>query len=195
MPRPLSSGKHPYKPLSPQRIEQILSNPSTPLPFSDESYDELDDEAEGATTTLLFDTQNQTLYRLFEYDSLMPEQHLKEFVAFLKSVQARYDENFRIVGECDLKGQDLLHKIELGDDMDVLHGYRIHKTIRNVRRQRRICKNENDLLRPLYSYLEKHDDLIPQLERLQGEIGLLKSAIDDRKYAVRTQVLKEEPNG
>lgn len=191
MPRPLANGKHPYKPLSPQRIEQILSDPSKPLPFMDEP-----DMAEEETpTALLFDTQNQTLYRLFEYDSLQPAQQLKAFIAFLKSVQARYDENFRLVGECDLKGQDLLHKIELGDDMDVLNGYRIHKTIRNVRRQRRICKNENDLLRPLYAYLEKHDDLIPQLERLQGEIGLLKSAIDDRKYAVRTHVLKEEPNG
>lgn len=188
MPRPLSSGKHPYKPLSPQRIEQILSNPSKPLPFSDEP------NLEEVTPALLFETKPQTLYRLFEYDSLQPEQNLKAFIAFLKSVQARYNDNFRIVGECDLEGQDLLHKIELGDDMDVLHGYRIHKAIRNVRRQRRVCKNENDLLRPLYAYLEKHDDLIPQLERLQGEIGLLKSAIDDRKYAVRTHVLKEEPN-
>ena len=132
------------------------------------------------------------LSRKVDYDSLHPVDQIRTFVAFLKAAQSRYDDNFRIVGECDLQGQDVLHKIEMGDDLDVKRGFGMYKAIRSMRRKRRVCKNENDLLRPICAYLEKHSDLISQLERLQGDIAQMQSAIDGRKYTMRTQLFEQE---
>lgn len=150
------------------------------------------EEQQQQTPTRIFPPDSASLCRRIEYDSLHPIDQLRSFVSFLRAVQSRFDDNFRIVGECDLQGQDILHKAEMGDDLDVKRGFKLYKTIREVRRKRRACKNENDLLRPICAYLEKHPDLISQLERLQGEVAQFQSAIDNRRYTMRTDIFEQE---
>lgn len=192
MPRPLSQGKKPYKPLSPQRIERILSDPSKPLPFSDAQTA----DADSLSDVSIFPPENRILHREWEYDSLNPEEALKSFLSFLRSVQSRFNSNYEVVGKCDLALQDILHKMEMGDNMDVQHGYQIYKLARDVRRERRTCKNENDLLSPICDFLASYPDFITSLERLQGEVSSMKRAIDNRRYTMRTDIFEqEESNG
>ena len=188
MPRPLAQGKKPYKPLSPQRIERILSDPSKPLPFSD-----VQPAAETALPDVsIFPPENRILHREWEYDTLHPEETLKQFLSFLRSVRPRFNANYEAAGACDLKMQDILHKIEMGDNMDAKHGYQVYKLARDIRRERRICKTENDLLRPICSFLDQYPDFISSLERLQGEVSYMKTNIDERTYTMRTDIFELE---
>lgn len=189
MSRPLAQGKKAYKPLSPQRIERILSDPSKPLPFTGDPAPE---QANNLPTVSVFPPQNRLLHREWEYDSLKPEEALKAFLSFLRSVQPRYNFNYETVGKCDLTMQDILHKIEMADNMDAKHGYQVYKMARDTRRERRVCKNENDLLRPICVFLEQHPDFITSLERLQGEVSCMKKNIDERTYTMRTDVFENE---
>lgn len=173
-------------------IERLLSVPA-PVPAAcTPKQPKEEQQQQPQPPTRIFPPDSVSLYRRIEYDSLNPVDHLRSFVSFLRAVQSRFDDNYRIVGECDLQGQDILHKAEMGDDLDVKRGFKLYKIIREVRRKRRACKNENDLLRPICAYLEKHPDLISQLERLQGEVAQSQSAIDNRRYTMRTDLFEQE---
>ena len=172
-------------------IERLLSAPASVTAACTPKQPK-EEQQQPQPPTRIFPPDSVSLYRRIEYDSLNPIDHLRSFVAFLRAVQSRYDDNYRIVGECDLQGQDILHKAEMGDDLDVKRGFKLYKIIREVRRKRRACKNENDLLRPICAYLEKHPDLISQLERLQGEVAQSQSAIDNRRYTMRTDIFEQE---
>lgn len=172
-------------------IERLLSAPASVTAACTPKQPK-EEQQQPQPPTRIFPPDSVSLYRRIEYDSLNPVDHLRSFVAFLRAVQSRYDDNYRIVGECDLQGQDILHKAEMGDDLDVKRGFKLYKIIREVRRKRRACKNENDLLRPICAYLEKHPDLISQLERLQGEVAQSQSAIDNRRYTMRTDLFEQE---
>lgn len=195
MSRPLYKGKAPYKPLSNKAINRILHDnnphayPSDDLPsviVSQAASDEKD-------AVFIFKNTEETekLYRHYEYDSLQPAESIKSFLGFLRNVKPRYDENFRLVGEADLKSQDLLHKIEMSEDMDGPHGYDMYKRVREIRRERRVCKNENELLRPIVNFLEHNPSVIDDLERLQGACQRLKETINDRHYTMRTDVFSD----
>lgn len=76
----------------------------------------------------------------------------------------------------------------MSDDMDGPRGYDMYKRVREIRRERRVCKNENELLRPVVNFLEQNPSIISDLERLQGSCQRLKETIDDRHYTMRTDV-------
>lgn len=195
MSRPLYKGKAPYKPLSNKAINRILHDNNPQYSFSDviPSVEPKQQASDQQDAVFIFKNPDEAekLYRHYEYDSLQPAEAIKSFLGFLRTVKPRYDENFRLVGEADLKSQDLLHKIEMSEDMDAPHGYDMYKRIREIRRERRVCKNENDLLRPIVNYLEQNPSVIGDLERLQGACQQLKETINGRRYTMRTDVFSD----
>lgn len=195
MSRPLYKGKAPYKPLSNKAIHRILHDNNPQYSFSDDlpSVEPKKQASDVQDAVFIFKNPDEPdkLYRHYEYDSLLPSEAIKSFLGFLRTVKPRYDENFRLVGEADLKSQDLLHKIEMSDDMDGPHGYDMYKRVREIRRERRVCKNENELLRPVINFLEQNPSIISDLERLQGACQRLKETINDRHYTMRTDVFSD----
>jgi len=131
------------------------------------------------------------LTREYDYDSMNPVEELKTFVAFSKAVVKRYEENLRLIDRYDEETQDILHKIELGNDMDCSNGYIMYRLLREVRRERRCAKSEVDLLKPVYEFLSSNKDLPDKLARLQGECRQMKDVISNRKYALRTDIVSE----
>lgn len=126
-----------------------------------------------------------------EYDSLHPEESVKAFLAFARSAKARYEENERLREECDAQTQDLLHFIEMSDNLNAANGYGAYKKLAEVRRTRRACKNENDLLKPFYDYYMAHRDMESQLARIQGGCRTTKEAIGNKRYGMRTNIMSE----
>lgn len=124
-------------------------------------------------------------------EDFLPEESLSDFVKFCNSVISRYEENERLESECDAQTQDILHKIELGDDLGVVDGYKIYKLLRNVRRKRRQCKNQNDYYRPTYEYCVANRQVFNQLSQVQGRTKTIKSGIQSRQYTTRTSILDE----
>lgn len=131
-----------------------------------------------------------TLYRHESYDTLDPEGNIKDFTSFIRSVITRYEENERLVIEYEKETQDILHYIELHADLNAQQGCVMYKKLREVRRKRRKCKNEMDLLNPVYQFFKtEHADLQQKLSAVQGKCRTLKSGIDTRQYTLRTGVM------
>lgn len=128
-----------------------------------------------------------TLKRQEEFDSMRPEENLKSFLAFARSVISRYEENQRLQTDLETETQDLLHLIELSPNMNACEYTKKCIQLRDVRRKRRACKNEIDLLKPLYEYLSDNT-LISQLSRIQGQCKTSKEVISQRQYTLRTDV-------
>lgn len=188
--RSLTIRKIPYRPLTPERIDQILKDgaktPTMPTQIP------MPDVKESAEQVRIFPDEPTSLQRAYVYDSLHPVECLKSFLTFLRSVQPRYNDNYALVGETDKALQDVMHKIEMADDMGSVEGYRLYRKTRELRRKRRIAKNENELLEPLKIFLEQNDSFIPALERMQGELAQSQERIDGKRYFPRTKVLEED---
>ena len=89
--------------------------------------------------------------------------------------------------------QDVLHYIELHANMNAADGNEMYKKLREIRRNRRQCKNEMDLLEPAYNFFKTQAaELATQLSVVQGKCKQLKAGIDGRQYTLRTGVIQQE---
>ena len=123
-----------------------------------------------------------------EYDTMHPEDIVKNYVNSVKLMLERYqyDKSQYILYE--QKMQDLLHYIEMTADKNANFGFKLYKQLAEIRRQRRIYKNEMDLLQPVYD--EYSDNAkFSMLTKLLGDCRFAKQSIDNRVYAVRTDTL------
>ena len=130
-----------------------------------------------------------TLKRSEEFDSLKPEDELKSFLSFARSVISRYEDNVKLQSDLEAETQDLLHYVELSKDMNACRGNDMYKKMREIRRKRRACKNEIDLLKPLYDYLSDKK-MINDLAQIQGKCRTAKEVISQRQYTLRTGVME-----
>ena len=125
-----------------------------------------------------------------EFDSLHPEENIKNFCAFIRQAIAKYESNKIRLSELENKIQDLLHFAEMAKPRDIQGGYKIYKEICEVRKERRACKNEIDLLAPVYE-LFHGTKLLDQLSNVQGSCKQIKKTISNKGYSVRTDALDE----
>ena len=150
--------------------------------------------AEGTGSKVVYQTADPTKTILIQrniedYDQTNALDTTCEFSQFLREVVSRYESNERIRVECDQKSSGLLHYIELHDDMNASDGYQAHKKMAEVRRERRVCKNENELLAPLYSYIQQNPKAINELTAVLGRCRAAKEAIDRQIYSARTDII------
>jgi hypothetical protein len=124
-----------------------------------------------------------------DYDSTKPEQTFREFVSDVKGMVARYADNKARIAEIEQELVDLEHYIEIADYQPVPAGYHLYRKLAELRRERRACKSENDLLQPVYDYFHA-TEVLQRLSILQGDCAKAKSAIDSRTYRTRTGVLE-----
>ena len=124
-----------------------------------------------------------------EYDSLHPEEELRKMVSFFRSVKERYESNRQLVEQYQQETQDLWHYAEMHADLSAKDGFAFYKRTRESCRNRRVCKNEMELLQPLVTYLSNHPELLNDLPQVQGECGKAKQKISLRSYSLRTDVI------
>ena len=125
-----------------------------------------------------------------EYDSLKPEETIKNFCASIRNMLSRYQyckEQFSLL---ENEMQDLLHFIEMAADKNANLGFKLYKRLAEIRRERRVCQNELDLLQPIYDAFGGGEKL-NVLAQIQGACRTTKQAIDGRAYTVRTDVLDQ----
>jgi len=131
-------------------------------------------------------------HRDVEYDTLRPEETLRSFVKFLKDVKTHYKFCLDEIARCELETQDVLHYIELGKNLNAMEGFKAYKSLSEIRRKRRIMKNELELLEPVYQYLLYQDPkLADRLAQVQGDCRKGKEKIELRSYTCKTDILEE----
>lgn len=128
------------------------------------------------------------LSSVLEYDTLHPEETIKEFCATIRAMLSRYQYNKDEYDYLEQEMQDILHFIEMGSDKNANAGFKLYKQLAEIRRKRRICKNELDLLQPIYDAFGGNEKL-NALAQVQGACRTTKQAINNRAYTVRTDVL------
>lgn len=168
-----------YKPLSPNKISQILSNNASVQAQAQAACQPVQQPVKFASITL----SKQT-----EFDSLLAVDKTRDFLTFARDVISRYEGDLVRQKELDDETQDLLHAIELSPRMNASQGYKIYDKLYAVRNERRLCKNEIDLLKPLYDYLSDKR-VINDLTQIQGKCNISKQNISHRQYTLRTDVM------
>ena len=133
---------------------------------------------------------NPILFYDIEYDSTKPKETIRNFVNDIQNMVSRYEGNKARIVEIENELQDIFHYLEYSSYKTVPNGYRLYRKIAELRKERRACKNENDLLQPIYEYFHA-TEVLNRLSTVQGECGKLKYTIDARGYTVRTSVLDE----
>ena len=130
--------------------------------------------------------------REIDYDSLRVEEAIHSFLNFARAVGERHKGNLEAINMCDDQTQDLLHYMELQDDLNCCHGNELYRKLREVRRERRTCKNENELLDSIHDWVDQNAAAIKSLERVLGATRAKKDTISKRLYMTRTNILEEE---
>lgn len=130
----------------------------------------------------------RTMHYTVEYDSTKPEETLRNFIADVKAMLARYTGNNDRLQQIEQEIVDIEHYMEISSFKTVPNGYKLYRKLAELRRERRACKNENDLLQPIWEYFHA-TEVLNRLSWVQGECSKAKSAIDGRVYAIRTDVL------
>lgn len=125
-----------------------------------------------------------------EYDSQKPEETIRNFVSDIRNMLSRYEGDIAKLDELNNQLADIEHGMEIGNYKNVPEGYRMYRKMAQIRRDRRACKNEIDLLWPIYEYFHG-TEVLNRLTKLQGDCSKLKDTIDDRVYTVRTDILNE----
>lgn len=130
-------------------------------------------------------------HRDSDFDTLHPAQTIAAFLDFCTSAVLRYQGNIQVQDDTNLETQDLLHYMELSENLRVADGFKAYRRMREVRRVRRDAKNENDLLQPLYDFLTQ-TDFENRLRRVLGDTRNRAEVVGKRQYGMRTDVLTRE---
>lgn len=104
----------------------------------------------------------------------------------------RFEENERMVGYYDKELTDLNHLIELAP-FNAKEGYKLIKLVKANRLNRRKCKDENIMLKPLYDFLTYNN--ANQLKAIGGVNKDTKKAIEiaaNQEYHPRTSIIPTE---
>lgn len=123
-----------------------------------------------------------------EYDTLHPEDTIRDFCAAVRNMLQRYQYDKDRYNHLEQEMQDLLHYIEMGTDKNANAGFKLYRQLAEIRRERRVCKNEMDLLQPIFDGFNG-SEILNSLAQIQGVCRTTKQAIDNRVYTVRTDAL------
>ena len=124
-----------------------------------------------------------------DFDSLNPDQRISDFVDFTTAVKRRFQYNNERVSELDVETQDILHFIEMSGTTRGRAD--VYKRLEKIRQERRQCKNENDMLKPIFDWIEKNTGSINSLNGAKGSCRKVKDVVTNRMYSMRTDVLSD----
>lgn len=118
-------------------------------------------------------------------------ERLENFLDFIKEAEQICSISADSEAETNDLTQDLLHSIELEE-----HGYhelaKLAKELREIRRERRIAKDNQNVVLPLVEWAQNNRAVIKSLERVLGETRKKERHLENRVYFPRTKGRKED---
>lgn len=115
-------------------------------------------------------------------------EHISSFLKFLKDIQTDYNIAQETEKEADRETQDILHRLELGDD-----GYhdmaQMSKIIKAVRLKRRKAKDAKTEAEPVIRWIKESPQTVRALEQLLGEVRKAEKYNSNRHYTNKTDIL------
>ena len=111
-----------------------------------------------------------------------------QFADLIQNVIDIYERNEVIIKKQDDFICDMLHEFELGSPKDIGRAYKCYTDIRNSRQSRRMAKNENKFLAPLYNYIKSHPALAKEIKTISDKCTVIKHEIETTEYHYKTPV-------
>lgn len=110
-------------------------------------------------------------------------------VSIFHSVIQNYEKNEKTIKEIEAELNDISHEIELAPGKDLYGGWKLYSRIRELRVQRRRCKEENELLKESYEYLTgtHAQNFKTKMQQLQSSAAKLRDVQEKRTYKPRVR--------
>lgn len=108
-------------------------------------------------------------------------------VTIYQDVKRHYENNLDIIKQTEDELNDLYHEAELSEPKDMYKGYLIYRAIREARIRRRTAKEENELLKDMYEYLNSQagQTFKSKIQSIQGSAAKIRSTQESRTYQPR----------
>ncbi len=115
------------------------------------------------------------------------ENYSTTVVTIFQNVIKDYERNLERIEEIQDELQDIFHEIELSSGKDMYSGYLLYKRIRELRIERRRCKEEVELMKETYEYFKSQQgqSFKNKLQQLQGNAAKLRKTQEARTYTPR----------
>ena len=108
-------------------------------------------------------------------------------VTIFQDVKKNYENNIEIIKQTEEELNDLYHEAELSEPKDMYKGYLIYKAIRDTRIRRRQAKQENEILKDMYDYLNSQagQTFKTKMQSIQGNAAKIQNVQETRTYQPR----------
>ena len=108
-------------------------------------------------------------------------------VTIFQDVKKNYENNVEIIRQAEEELNDLYHECELAHPKDMYNGWKVYKDIREVRIRRRNAKQENEILKDMYEYLNSQagQAFKSKMQSIQGSAAKIQTAQESRTYQPR----------
>ena len=108
-------------------------------------------------------------------------------ITIYQDVMKNYERNLEDIKRIEEELNDLNHEAELSEPKNMYQGYLIYKSIRELRIERRRCKEENELLKDLYEYFKSQvgQEFKHKVQQIQGNAEKLREVQERRTYTPR----------
>lgn len=115
-------------------------------------------------------------------------EYISNFLKFLKDIQTEYNIATDTEEEANKETQDVLHRLELGND--TYHGMaQMSKTIKRIRLKRRKAKDTKTEAEPVMHWIKENTKTIRVLELLLGKVRKAEKTNVNRHYTNKTDIL------
>ena len=108
-------------------------------------------------------------------------------VTIFQDVKKNYENNLEIIKNSEAELNDLYHECELADPKDMYNGWKMYRAIRDARIRRRTAKEENEILKDMYEYLngQAGQAFKSKMQSIQGSAAKIRSTQESRTYQPR----------
>ena len=115
-------------------------------------------------------------------------EYIASFLKYLRDIQTEYNIALATEEEAARETQDILHRLELGEDS--YHDMaRMSKIIKSVRLKRRKAKDTKAETEPVIRWIKENPQFMHRLEQLLGEVRKAEKSNINRHYSNKTDVL------
>lgn len=115
------------------------------------------------------------------------ENYSTTIVSIFQNTIRDYEMDLDRIEQIQDELQDIFHEIELSPPKNMYAGYLLYKRIRDLRIERRRCKEQTELMKETYEYFkgQQGQAFKNRMQQLQGNAAKLRKTQESRTYKPR----------
>lgn len=115
------------------------------------------------------------------------ENYSTTMVTIYQSVIKDYEKDLERIKEIEDELQDIFHEIEMSPSKNMYAGYLFYKRIRELRIERRRCKEQTEVMKETYEFFKSQQgqSFKNKIQQLQGNAAKLRDVQEKRTYKPR----------